>query len=82
MPQMPGQPISLERLAKRVEELESQSAALWSLLADAYAFRDEKNFAEFLLIYLRRSGGMIDAKAAERLEEMVARGPNSRGGPA
>jgi hypothetical protein len=79
---MSNQPISLEVLARRVDKLERQNRALWSLLADAYAFRDEKNFASYIVDNLRDAGGMIDSKAGERLDAMIARGAGSRGGPA
>jgi hypothetical protein len=77
-----GQPISLETLAKRVDDLERHNRALWSLLADAYAFRDEKNFADFIVRQMNDVGGCaIDARAMDRLQAMIARGPGGRGDP-
>lgn len=70
-----GEAVSLEGLAKRVDDLERHNRALWSLLADAYAFRDEKNFADFILDRMDEVGGCaIDARAMDRLKAMVARG--------
>jgi hypothetical protein len=78
---MSSQPLSVGDLARRIEKLERQNRALWSLLADWYAFRDEKNFADFIVHELNDAGGAIDSRAADRLQEMSARGPASRGDP-
>lgn len=72
-------PLSMDALDARIKKLEMQNRALWSLLADAYAFRDEKNFAEFILHQLNDANTTIDAAAVERLQAMAKR---DNGGPA
>lgn len=77
----PFPPTNPDEVAKRIIELETHVTALWALIADWYAFRDEKNFASFIESYRVRAGSMIEDRAAERLQRMIARGPTSRGDP-
>lgn len=77
----PFPPATLEEVGHRIAALERQNAALWAMLADWYAFRDEKNFAEYIVRNLNETGAPIDEVAADRLRDMIARGPTSRGDP-
>lgn len=71
----PDMPQTFEEAAWRIAKLESLNRALWSLIADAYAFRDEKNFAQFILDTMEEVGGCaLDARAYDRLVEMADRG--------
>lgn len=75
-------PIGMDDLARRIAKLENENRALWSLIGDIYAFRDEKNFANFIISQMNAVGGCaIDARAMDRLQAMAARGASSRGDP-